>query len=125
MRIEKRIRLEDLGMELCLLAGRIGEAGYEALELDNMVLAAKAYSPVDTATLMSSVRAVRRGPLETALVAGGNQYINPKTGRPVDYARPVHDGTSRMPARPFLLQAVLAERMRTLKMILEGTAERL
>jgi hypothetical protein len=124
-RITKRIRLEDLGLELRLLGNRIGEAGHEALGLDNMALAAKAYCPVDTGALIASVRAERRGPLETALVAGGIQYMNPKTGRPVDYARHVHNGTSRMPARPFLLQAVLAERLRTQRVILKGTAERI
>ena len=57
--------------------------------------------------------------------AGGGGYINPRTGHPVDYARHVHDGTSRMPTRPFLLQAVILERLRYAREILRKTMEAL
>jgi hypothetical protein len=58
-----------------------------------------------------------------ALIAGGASYINPRTGLPVDYARHVHDGTSRMPPRPFLLQAMIQERLRYAREMLGKTAE--
>lgn len=38
--------------------------------------------------------------------AGSDVYINPNTGYVVDYAQAVHDGTWRMPPRPFLMQAL-------------------
>jgi len=123
MRVVRRIRLEDLGMELGLLPQRIGEAAALTLQIPRMVAAAKSFCPVDTSALMGSIRAERRGPYATALVAGGLQYINPRTLRPVDYARYVHDGTSRVPARPFLLQAVLAERSRFAREMFQRTAE--
>ena len=111
MMITKAIRFGDLGLELRFLPTRVGEASTQSLGLDRMVLAAKAYCPVDTGALMASIRAERRGPLESALIAGGG-YLNPRTLRPVDYARHVHDGTSRIPPRPFLLQAILVEQLR-------------
>jgi hypothetical protein len=123
MRVSKRIRLEDLGLELRLLPTHIGEAATEALDLEWMVAAAKSFCPIDTATLMASIRAERRGLYESALIAGGGGWVNPKTGREVDYAKPVHDGTSRMLARPFLLQAVVQERLRLVRQMFEGTAE--
>jgi hypothetical protein len=119
MYLTKAIRLEDLGYELRMISPSIEKAAENALNLDLMVLAAKAFCPVDTGALMSSVRAERKGPLESDLVAGGIQYINIKTMQPVLYAEYVHDGTSTTPARPFLLQAVLLERQRMLQRILE------
>jgi len=38
--------------------------------------------------------------------AGSDTYINPNTGQVVDYAQAVHDGTFRMPPRPFLTMAL-------------------
>lgn len=37
---------------------------------------------------------------------GGGTYINPNTGRVVDYAQAVHDGTRHMTGRPFLTFAI-------------------
>lgn len=37
---------------------------------------------------------------------GGGTHINPKTGRIVDYAQAVHDGTRYMSPRPFLTLAI-------------------
>ena len=88
-----------------------------------MVAAAKALCPIMTGALMGSIRAELRGPYSSALIAGGARYINPLTGRPVDYAGRVHDGTSRMPARPFLLQAVIHERLRVAREMVRHTLE--
>lgn len=123
MRITKKIGIDDLGIEFELLVQKIGEAATLSLGCDAMVEEARSLCPVDTGALASSIRAERRGPFRTALVAGGGGFINPRTGREVDYARLVHDGTSRMPARPFLLQAVLAERTGFASEIVENTAE--
>jgi hypothetical protein len=123
MRVTRRIRLEDLSLELRMIPGRIEEAAQATLGMPFMVAAAKAFCPVDTGALMASVRAEMRGDLSAALVAGGGGHVNPRTGRPVDYARHVHDGTSRVPARPFLLQAVLSERLRFIREMFTRTAE--
>ena len=122
MKVTRRIRLEDLGVELRLLPRKISEATATVLRLPWYEAAAKVFCPVETSALMSSIRTEVRGPHEIALVAGGGGYINPRTGREVDYARFVHDGTSRMTARPFLLQAVLLERERYLREMLNMTA---
>ena len=123
MKVTRRIRLEDLELELRMLPRKIGEATSVVLQMPWMEAAAKAFCPADTGALMGSIRAEMRGPHTMALVAGGAGYINPRTGRPVDYARHVHDGTSRMPPRPFLLQAVIQERLRYAREMLGKAAE--
>jgi len=45
---------------------------------------------------------------EYYILAGGGGVINPIHGREVDYARAVHDGTSRQAANPFLDRAIAA-----------------
>jgi len=125
MKVTRRIRLEDLGLELELLPQRIGDAAALTLHEPWMLAAAQSFCPVDTGALLGSIRWELRGPHEAALIAGGMSYVNPRTGRPVDYARHVHDGTSRMPARPFLLQAVLQERLRYAREMLRKTMEAL
>ena len=122
MRVTKRINLEDLGPELQLLPGKVSEATANVLRLTWFEDTAKSLCPVDTSALLSSIRTEARGLHEVALVAGGGGFANPRTGREVDYAREVHDGTSRMPARPFLVQAVLLERERYLGEMLAETA---
>ena len=118
----KSISLEDLGHELRLLPLKVSEATANVLRLPWFQDTAKSLCPVDTSALLSSIRTESRDPHEVAIVAGGGGFINPRTGREVDYARQVHDGTSRMPARPFLLQAVLLERERYLGEMLAETA---
>ncbi|MBL7169364.1 hypothetical protein ISS40_11880 [Candidatus Bathyarchaeota archaeon] len=122
MKVTRRIRLEDLGLEFRMIPKKIEEAAQATLGMPFMVAAAKAFCPVDTGALMASVRAEMRGDLLATLVAGGGGFINPRTGRPVDYARHVHDGTSRVPARPFLLQAVLSERLKFIREMFERMA---
>ncbi len=122
MNVTKMINLEDLGPELRLLPGKISEATANVLRLPWIEEAATSFCTVDTSALLSSIRTEPRGLHEVALVAGGGGFTNPRTGREVDYAREVHDGTSRMPARPFLLQAVLLERERYLGEMLAETA---
>ncbi len=103
------VELEELPGALGELPGRIGDAAEAALELDGVVATARALCPVETGALSGSIRVEMTGALEASLVAGGVGYTNPKTGRAVDYALAVHDGTSRVPARPFLAQALLIE----------------
>jgi len=77
------------------------------------------YNIVDTGALRASIRmmdqsAVPKGfhaverdvTVNFMIVAGGPPYINPKTHRVVDYAMAVHDGTTTMPPRPFLSDAI-------------------
>jgi hypothetical protein len=122
VKVTKPVRLEDLGTELQLLPQSLQEAADLCLELPRMVTFAKAFCPVRTGALRDSVRVERPSQLAAKLVAGGGGHVNPLTGGEVDYARHVHDGTSRTPARPFLLQAVLAERLATGRMILYRAA---
>ena len=119
----KKVSMEDLALELRLIPQRISEATSLTLQQPWLEDSAKNFCPVDTGAIMGSIRTEQRGPHAIALVAGGAGYFNPRTGRLVDYARHVHDGTSRIPARPFLLQAVIMERLRYLREILLMTGE--
>jgi len=81
------------------------------------------YGAVDTGTLYESIRliwqyepsgglyevAVSSSGVEmTAMIkVGGQEFINPKTGRACNYAQAVHDGTKYMAARPFLTDAIM------------------
>ena len=116
------MRLQDLGTEIALIPGSLREAADLALQLPRMLVFARAFCPVRTGALRDSIRVERPSSISAKLVAGGGDHVNPLTGREVDYARHVHDGTSRMPARPFLLQAVLAERLNTGREILHRAA---
>lgn len=80
------------------------------------------YGAYDTGTLYRSIRLVwethpqfglyevafsSRGASVTGYIrAGGGAWINPKTGKLVDYAQAVHDGTKHMAPRPFIQDAV-------------------
>jgi hypothetical protein len=122
VKVSKKVGLGELGQELQLLPQKISEATSDVLRLPWFEESAKSLCPVETSALLSSIRTEARGLHVVALVAGGGGFINPQTGREVDYARHVHDGTSRNLARPFLLQAVLLERARYLKEMLAVTA---
>ena len=122
MKVAKRVGLEDLDHELRLVPQKVSEATSNVLRLPWFEDTAKSLCPVETSALLSSIRTEARGPHEIAIVAGGGGFTNPRTGREVDYARRVHEGTSRRPARPFLLQAVLIERERYLREMLAETA---
>jgi len=71
VKVTRRIRLEDLGLELRMLPRKIGEATSIVLQRPWMEAAAKAFCPMDTGALMASIRAEMRGPHTMALVAGG------------------------------------------------------
>jgi hypothetical protein len=67
VKMTKRVRLEDLGLELSLLLGKIGSAARSSLSLQHVVTAARSFCPVDTGALSASVRAEVRGPYEARL----------------------------------------------------------
>ena len=123
MKVTKQVKTMDLSIELRLIPERIAESVDLVLALPRMLVLAKAFCPVKTGALRDSIRVERPNPCEARLVAGGSSYINPATGRPVDYARHVHDGTSRTQPRPFLLQAATAERVAVAHEIQQRTAE--
>lgn len=82
-----------------------------------------AYGAFETGTLYESIRLIweyepsgglyevavsSRGVEVMAMIkVGGQEFINPKTGKPVNYAQAVHDGTRYMAERPFLMDAVM------------------
>jgi len=107
----KTVNLINLPSELTQIPEKISAAATQALQLSQMVGTAKSLCPIHTGALMSSIRAEQRGIHNSVLIAGGVSYVNPLTGGSVDYARVVHDGTSRRSPRPFMLQAVLTERL--------------
>jgi hypothetical protein len=120
VRITKQIRLEDLGLELSLIPQNFTEASDLALQLPRVVTYAKSVCPVRTGALRESIRVTRPSPHHAKLVAGG--LFSPLIGKVVDYARYVHEGTRRIPARPFLAQALLSERLNIARDILYRAA---
>lgn len=79
---------------------------------------------VDTASLQKSIRtgqiAKPAGHTVSVRVTAGGYIVNPKTGKLVDYAVLVHDGTSRMAPNPYMALAVEVHRMALAKAILWG-----
>ena len=110
MRKTKTIQLSELASELQLLPQRITAKADQVLNLPNVLATAKAICPTRTGALRDTIRVERPTPTHSQLKAGGTQYTNPETGKPVTYAPQVHDGTSRNPARPFLAQALQSQR---------------
>ncbi len=116
----RTLGVEELPEALVELPERIGETADAALGLDDVIALAQALCPMETGALARSIRVERAGPLEVSLVAGGTGYTNPRTGRVIDYAATVHDGTSTRPPRPFLTQTMLIESDDIGHAILEG-----
>ena len=116
MKVVKRIRLEDLALEIQMIPQNLQESVDQVLELPRMIELARAFCPVLTGALRDTIRVERVSPFSAKLVAGDDL---------VDYAPHVHEGTVNMPARPFLLQAVLAEKPNVSKDILIGAVDRL
>ena len=117
---ERTLGIGELPEAISVLPSRIEEAAGEALDMEEMVGIARSLCPVDTGALAGSIRVERLSPLEMALTAGGAGFVNPRTGRVIDYAEAVHDGTSKRPARPFLRQALMIESPRLASEMLEG-----
>ena len=114
MKITKFIRLEDLAVELRLIPANLQESVDIVLMLPRAVELAKGFCPVLTGALRDSIRVERPDAVRARLVAGGGVVV---------YARHVHDGTSSMPARPFLLQALIAEMPNVAREILMGAVQ--
>ena len=81
-------------------AGRVSARGSMALRKTafDIEADAKILAPVDTGTLMNSI---------STTIAGDGRHgtMTAEIGPTVDYAIYVHEGTSRMPGRPFLADA--------------------
>ncbi len=121
MRVTKTISIDQLGLEFQLLPQHIADAVDMELYLPRVLDFAKAWCPVSSGALRDSIRVERPNPRDAKLMAGGLDYLNPDTGKPIDYARFVHDGTSKMAPRPFLLQALIAEKHNIAKGIIDKT----
>ena len=78
---------EILQADLARLPDKMKEGALEALNeaADFMVTLAKGYVLVDTGTLQKSIRKEQSGNV-VRVIAGGYQFINPKTNKPCTYA---------------------------------------
>ena len=78
---------EIMQADLARLPDKIKEGALEAINdaADFMVILAKGYVLVDTGTLQKSIRKEQSGNI-IRVIAGGYQFINPKTNRPCTYA---------------------------------------
>jgi len=78
---------EIMQADLARLPDKMKEGALEALNeaADFMVILAKGYVLVDTGTLQKSIRKEQSGNI-IRVIAGGYQFINPKTNRPCTYA---------------------------------------
>lgn len=123
MKITRYVDPEQLANELASLPIRLAASAQEMLKLRGLIDQAKSFCPVSSGSLRESIRIERRTQLSSSIVAGGSQFINPFTGRPVDYARQVHDGTSRVPPRPFLRQAMAVSRQLLGRVMIDKSLE--
>lgn len=101
MNIARNIPIQRLGDALTRLPQNIAVSVDETLELPRVLVLAKALCPVATGVLRDSIKITHPTNNKAILSAGGPQ---------APYAAYVHDGTSRMQPRPFLLQALAAEK---------------
>jgi len=78
---------EIMQADLARLPDKMKEGALEAINdaADFMVILAKGYVLVDTGTLQKSIRKEQSGNI-IRVIAGGYQFINPKTNRPCTYA---------------------------------------
>ena len=124
LKITKQIHIDELGNEIAGISPKLEYAASVVLELKQLLETAKLLCPVETGVLQDSIRVERLGNT-SLLVAGGEGYLNPKTGLTVDYAVDVHDGTSRRPPNPFLLQALHIEKFGLLQELMLRSMEAL
>jgi hypothetical protein len=99
--------------QLSKLEENIKQKAYEAMDeaASFMIVMAKSYCPVDTGTLMRSIRKQSVPPKAVIVIAGGRQYVNPRTRKGCIYAAIVE---SRQPfmhpawesTRPFVLAKI-------------------
>ena len=121
----KTISQKEFAVEMDLLATGIKDSVDDLDNFMSILLSARIFCPVKTGALRGSIRLEKKGEHLVALVAGGPGFINPETGREVDYAVHVHEGTSRMPGRPFLTQAIQKEKLVVGRRILTETVGRI
>jgi len=78
---------EIVQADLARLPEKMKEGALEAINeaADFMVVMAKSYCPVDTGTLERSIRKEQSGNI-IRVIAGGYQFLNPKTNKPCTYA---------------------------------------
>jgi len=125
LRKAKTMNHKEFAVEMNLLATGIKDSVDDLDNFMSILLSARIFCPVKTDALRDSIRLEKGGGHLVALVAGGSGFINSRTGREVDYAVHVHEGTSRMPARPFLTQAIQKEKLVVGRRILTETLERI
>ncbi|MCL8026314.1 HK97-gp10 family putative phage morphogenesis protein [Nocardioides bruguierae] len=93
-------QVRALGARVATNGGRVGSRGSAVLRRAMYAIQedAQALAPVDTGALVESISTSFTGD-------GRNGRMSGETGPTVDYGLYVHDGTSRMPGRPYLATA--------------------
>lgn len=88
---------------------------------------AQVYVPVDTGSLRDSIRIERGGEglaWRGVKVRAGGYVTNPRTGKRVNYAKYVEEGTRHMSARPYLMLAVTEVQPTIAEMIKAGVVDK-
>jgi len=115
-------KLQDVDPEVArgVLQEQIRQAILEAVNeiADLIVQLAKQAVPVDTGTLQRSIRKEFAGEL-VSVIAGGVEFINPKTGKPCDYAPHVEN------YQPFMKIALESAKGELVEKIKQKVNERL
>ena len=117
------IRFTDIGEAyrvLQQLPEKMTQATLEALNeaADFMITMAQSYCLVDTGTLQGSIRKEQQSNA-VLVIAGGREFVNPKTGRGCDYAVYVEH------KNPFMRPAWETVRNFIEQKIVEKTTERI
>ncbi|MCW4012855.1 MAG: hypothetical protein NWF07_07665 [Candidatus Bathyarchaeota archaeon] len=116
MKTTKTIPITQLADALRNLPIAIQASTDKTLNLTKAHQLAKTLCPTKTGALRETIRVIRPSNTEANLTAGTPT---------VTYAKPVHDGTSKQPARPFLHQALHAETHNITQAIIQDSVTRL
>lgn len=100
-----RILIADLAQAASGIEGRIADV-HESVG-PTIVRTAKRSAPVDTGTLRRSIDYSVNRRKQALRIGALRRFRNPRTGQlAASYLPYVHDGTSRMPPRPFIRNAI-------------------
>jgi len=104
---------EIVQADIARIPDKMREGALEALNdaTDFMIMLARGYCPVDTGTLQRSIRK-EQSESYVRVLAGGRQFINPKTHRPCTYAVYVESKTPFMKPAFEAIRRFIKEKIR-------------